>query len=154
MERVLLYVPFEQAPEAERAGALRDAKSKCWYIPAGLDRTRFQRWLRPSPPAEHYSIVSDDAYIAAAVTSCWRCHARTEVICFYCKSGDVQGQHYAEFTVSNVTVLAPDLERQLTRWPNFRLDSNSHIGRRYFANHCAMRGHSSARVRRPMKSAR
>ena len=136
MQRVLLYVPFEEAPEAERAGALRDSKSKCWYIPAGQEQARFQRWMRPAAPAEHYSIVSEEAYVAAALTSCWRCHVRTEVICFYCRSGEVQGQRYAQFTVSNVTALAPDLEAQVARWPNFRLGRNAHLGRRYFANHC------------------
>jgi len=136
MDRILLYVPFEEAGEAENAGALHDPDSKCWYIRPDQERQRFRRWLRRGMQAEDYTILSEDAYIAVTSTPCWRCGSPTEVICIYCASGEVCGQAHREFTVSNVTAIEPTLRQQLARWPNFRLVSRASAVERCFENHC------------------
>ena len=54
----------------------------------------------------------------------------------YCKSGEIRGQTYRDFTVSNVTALEPALRRQLAAWPNFRIIARGPAAGQFFANHC------------------
>ncbi len=84
-----------------------------------------------------FSIASDDAYVACAQTHCWRCRAAIEVICIYCATGDIRGDRYEDFTVSNVTAVDEQLRRQLAHWPLFRFAYSNTAGGRYFANHCS-----------------
>jgi len=136
MDRILLYVPFEETQQARSAGATRDPQSKCWYIRPDQERRRFLRWLRPCEPSAEYTIESDHAYVVVAATPCWRCGSPTQVICVYCKSGEIRGQTYRDFTVSNVTALEPALRRQLAAWPNFRIIARGPAAGQFFANHC------------------
>lgn len=43
--RTYLNCPFAQKDEAKRHGAKFDWDEKKWYVPEGLDTSRFQRWL-------------------------------------------------------------------------------------------------------------
>jgi len=136
VEKILLYVPVEEAEEAQSAGARHDPGCKCWYIEPDQERPRFRRWLRRGLEAEAFTILSDEAYVAVARTPCWRCGTPTEVVCIYCISGEVNGEPCREFTVSNVTAIEPSLRRQLSQWPTFHVAHHHSPGQRYFANHC------------------
>lgn len=83
-----------------------------------------------------FSITSNEAYVACARARCWRCRAVIEVVCLFCETGEIQGDRYEDFAVSNITAVDAALWRQLERWPYFRF-GYSHIARsRYLANHC------------------
>jgi hypothetical protein len=134
MERTYLYVPFEEHDDARRQGALWDADAKCWYISANEAPSRFRRWLGLEV-SDQYAIVSDQAYIACAQTSCCCCAATIEVICVYCNSGLIDGERYRSFSVSNILVVDAVLSQALERWPSYHLISHQNQPQQ-FANHC------------------
>ncbi len=43
--RFYIKVPFEEKDAAKAKGAKWDAEKRSWYIPAGVDRTPFEKWL-------------------------------------------------------------------------------------------------------------
>ena len=47
-------------------------------------------------------LLSDQASVASATVSCWKCHSRIEIICLYCERGSVSGEALNQLTVSNV----------------------------------------------------
>ena len=137
--RLYLYVPPEEEAEVEALGALRDPESACWYIGSGEDPTRFSKWLEESDEDaqdEELSITSDEAYVASATVSCWRCRAQIEVISIYCESGTASGEPLARFTVSHISAMDSALVRQLEPWGTFREGYGEGSQDSYFANHC------------------
>jgi hypothetical protein len=137
--RLYLYVPPEDEAEVEALGALKDSQSACWYIGSGEDRARFSKWLAGSDgdaEDEEFSITSDEACVASATVSCWRCQARIEVICIYCESGTASGEPLARFTVSHISAMDGALVRQLEPWRTFRESYSEGSQDSYFANHC------------------
>jgi hypothetical protein len=138
MSRIYLYVPYEEREEVRALGAQFDEESRCWYVEGEADRAPFSRWLGEGA-AEEYAVVSERAFIAAAKTECWRCRARIEVVCLYCKEGQVNGEPYSEFSVSRITAVDASLLDQLARWPHFHFGATRSSGR-YLANHCASCG--------------
>ncbi len=90
----------------------------------------------PIEGGEPYSIASEDAYVVSAKARCWRCRAVIEVVCIYCAAGEILGDHYEEFAVSNITAVDAALWRQLERWPSFRFGYSRTAEGRYLANHC------------------
>ncbi|HTV80773.1 MAG TPA: hypothetical protein VMF03_21160 [Steroidobacteraceae bacterium] len=83
-----------------------------------------------------FRILSDEAVVVCGHVTCWHCGADVEVICLYCQTGFVQGEATVDFTVSNVTAIDEALQRQLSRWPNFRPLGKRSAGSGGFANHC------------------
>lgn len=136
MERVHLFVPFEERDLVRALGAHWDTSAKHWYLDPGQDPAPFRRWLGDGDEDEGYSIESEQAYVAAARTRCWKCRAVIEVICIYCESGLIGGELYREFSVGHVTAVDEALRRQLARWPFFRVGFDRSEGHRCFANHC------------------
>ena len=51
---VWLDVPFEQNAHAKALGARWSRKRKRWYVPRGVERAPFERWV-PGPGADHES---------------------------------------------------------------------------------------------------
>ncbi len=86
--------------------------------------------------SSEFSIVSDEGYVVGTRAHCWRCRAVIEVICIYCAAGDICGDRYEDFTVSNITAVDEALRGQLERWPLFRFAYSKTAGGRYLANHC------------------
>jgi hypothetical protein len=43
--QVYLKVPFKEKDQAKALGARFDPDAKAWYVPHGIDVTRFARWL-------------------------------------------------------------------------------------------------------------
>jgi hypothetical protein len=137
-QRTYLFVPFEEKDEVSALGAHWDAQAKCWYLEAGEDAAPFDRWLGAAAEDE-YAIVSDRAYIACALTACWKCRAKIEVVCVYCEAGSVRGDRYTQFSVSDITSVDSALERQLGAWPHFRFATSRSFGY-CLANHCPQCG--------------
>jgi Domain of unknown function (DUF5710) len=135
MERIHLFVPFEERDPVRALGAHWDDRAKYWYLEPGQDPAPFERWLGDSEEQE-YSIESDRAHVATARARCWRCHAPIGVICIYCESGLIDGESYREFAVAHVTAIDEALRRQLARWPLFRDGFDRIEGQRFIANHC------------------
>ena len=133
--RVYLYVPFEDAATVKLAGALWDSDSKRWYVEAGQEQGPLRRWIYREA-AEGYAISSQEAYVLVANVSCWRCRTPMRAVCTYCESGEICGEPYRQFSVSNVTALDASLRHQLLSWPHFRAGYNRAARREYFANHC------------------
>ena len=140
MSRIYLCVPFEERDEARRRGARWDPAMKCWFIAASEDPTRFLQWLADETQIAPYSIVSSEASILATWGECWRCSARIEVICVYCERGEIRGQRFHRFTVSNISAVDEVLERQLASWPLFHLGFSRSAGAHYRVNHCTRCG--------------
>lgn len=90
----------------------------------------------PAEGGEPFSIASEDAYVVSANARCWRCRAVIEVVCIYCATGEILGDRYEGFAVSNITAVDAALWRQLERWPSFRFGYSHSAQGRYLANHC------------------
>ena len=102
MERTYLFVPPEEKSEVQALGARWDADLKRWYIDSTEASARFSRWLPEAEHDEEFTITSTTSYVAAAMTSCQRCHSSIEVICIHCESGTVSGEPLTQFTVSDL----------------------------------------------------
>ena len=130
--------------EVQSLGAHWDNDTKRWYI--DLDQqppTRFARWLPGATEDEAdyeaeddatFTIVSNQAYVAATTASCQQCNSNIEVICIHCETGTASDEPLTQFTVSHIWAIDEALERQLRPWPNFRK-----VGKpddELVANHC------------------
>jgi hypothetical protein len=132
MDRTYLYVPPEEYAEVKALGAHWNDRSKCWYVRCGESLAEFSQWLADDGTDEEFAITSDQAHVAATSVSCWKCHAKIEVICIYCESGSVSDEPLERFTVSEVWAMDDTLTRQLEPWSFFRyVEQEGH-----FANHC------------------
>ncbi len=137
MDRTYLYVPPEEKREVEALGAHWDDNSKCWYTGPGEDPERFSQWLpHKEGNDEEFTIISEQAYVASASVSCWKCHSNIEVICIYCESGFVVDEPLTQFTVSGIWAMDGALTRQLEPWPSFRKEGGPDSEDGEFANHC------------------
>jgi hypothetical protein len=73
MDRICLFVPPEDYLEVNASGARWDDASKCWYIDEGMEPAMFSRWLGEQEGEAPFGIVSEEAFVAAARSSCVRC---------------------------------------------------------------------------------
>src|ERR1700733_420295 len=137
--RTYLYVPFEERAEAQRRGAIWDPEAKCCYIDSSTDAIPFQEWLGDNEQ-RGFAIESEEAYVATARTSCWKCHGEIDVICLYCEQGLIGTEPYAQFSVSNISATDAALEEQLKTRPMFRWRFDKRLGRRLLTNHCGLCG--------------
>ena len=111
-----------------------------WHVGAGEELGRFSRWLAVGEgqdrTEEEFTITSDQAFVAAAIASCWNCHSQIEVICIFCDSGIASGEPLTQFSISNVWAMDGGLAQQLKGWPNFRQVYTAGGQESSFANHC------------------
>ena len=61
-ERTYINVPFEEKNEAKELGAQWDPKEKSWFIPEGVEKDNFSRWLdggkqQPQAPAATFDMA-------------------------------------------------------------------------------------------------
>jgi hypothetical protein len=133
MGRVYLHVPFEERCEVQRLGARWDEQSKCWFIDTSQGDT-FRKWLDTSEPT--FDISSNEAFVASTNVPCWRCHATIPVVCVYCESGEIHGEPYGPFVVSDITAIDARLRVALEKWPSFKYAADWDRGECYFVNHC------------------
>jgi hypothetical protein len=138
MDRIYLFVSPEDYPEVKASGACWDDASKSWYIDAGMEPAIFARWLGEEQDNAPFGIVSEEAFVASARSSCVRCGNDIEVVCIYCKSGvDTEiGDPLVDFTVSNVWAMDVILAELMQRWPCHRKGVGEDAGEGNFANHC------------------
>ena len=138
MGRIYLYVPFEERLEVQRLGARWDNQSKCWFVDDS-EGARFRKWLE-TPELTH-NISSDEAFVASTRTSCRRCRALIEVVALYCVSGEVYGDRYGAFIVSDITAVDDALAAALRPWAFFGfIADNARGGRHYLVNRCSSCG--------------
>jgi Domain of unknown function (DUF5710) len=136
MNRTYLFVSPEEKADVQSLGAHWDAVSKRWYIGPDDAPAKFSRWLPSVEDDEEFAITSSEACVAAATTSCQRCHADIGVICIHCANGAVSGEPLIQFTVSDVWAMDEALTRQLRLWPTFRRTTRRNGEAGDFANHC------------------
>ena len=139
MQRTYLFVPPEEKAEVEALGARWDDDIKCWYFDLDHSPAEFGKWLPDAndveSPEDAFTIVSDQAFVAATAVSCQQCNSNSEVICIFCERGTASGESLTRFTVSYIRAIDEELAWQLRPWPNFRKVDGS--GGESFANHCA-----------------
>jgi hypothetical protein len=138
MDRIYLFVSPEEYPEVQASGACWDDASKSWYIGEGMEPARFSRWLGEEEGETPFGIVSEEAFVASARSSCVRCGNDIEVVCIYCKSGvDTEiGDPIADFTVFNIWAMDGVLAKLIERWPHYRQGVGEDAEEGVFANHC------------------
>jgi hypothetical protein len=149
--RVDLKVPFAEKDDAKRLGARWDVERKVWYVPDGLDASKFAQWMRRGPDI---TILSERYFIAQSESQCWKCRKACAVFCFALPPGHlvrepdcdddqtgevVEGWHPRDELafVQYVTDLLPSVEKQISGFtPHYRLDFSKTVGRSYWMNHC------------------
>jgi hypothetical protein len=138
MDRIYLFVSPEEYPEVKASGACWDDASKSWYIGEGMEPAMFSRWLGEEQDDAPFGIVSEEAFVASARSSCVRCGHDIEVVCIFCKSGvDIEvGDPLVDFTVSNIWAIDGVLAKLIQRWPCFRKAIGEDSEEGNFANHC------------------
>ena len=138
MDRTYLFVSPEEYPEVKASGACWDDASKSWYIGEGMEPARFSRWLGEEEGEAPFGIVSEEAFVAAARSSCVRCSHDIEVVCIYCTSGvDTEtGDPIADFTVFDIWAMDGVLAKLIERWPCYRKGVGEDAEGGNFANHC------------------
>jgi hypothetical protein len=138
MDRIYLFVSPEEYPDVEASGARWDDASKSWYIDEGMEPARFSRWLGKQGGEAPFGIVSEEAFVASARSSCVRCGNDIEVVCVYCKSGvDTEvGDPLRDFTVFNIWAMDGALANLIERWPCYRKGVGEDAGEGNFTNHC------------------
>jgi hypothetical protein len=140
MQRTYLFVPPEERQDVQTLGAHWDDDSKRWYIDLNQSSRNFGRWLpaheeSDEQVAEGFTIISDEAYVALAGTSCQRCARLIHALCIYCESGTVNGEPLSQFTVSNISAIDESVLGQLRSWPHFHRSRTPPYG--VFTTHCA-----------------
>jgi hypothetical protein len=80
--RVDLAVPFGEDQEARRLGARWDRERKVWFVPEGVDRSQFHRWLPKT-----IDVRSTTYYIAQGPEICWKCSQPIQVFAFILPAG-------------------------------------------------------------------
>jgi hypothetical protein len=138
MDRTYLFVSPEEYPEVKASGACWDDASKSWYLGEGMEPAMFSRWLREEEGDAPFGIVSEEAYVAAARSSCVRCGDDIEVVCVYCKSGvDTEiGDPVTDFTVFNIRAMDGVLANLTQRWHHYRKGGDEDSEEGNFTNHC------------------
>jgi hypothetical protein len=138
MDRIYLFVSPEEYSEVKASGACWDEASKSWYIGEGMEPTRFSRWLGDEQNNAPLGIVSEEAFVASARSSCMRCGQDIEVVCIYCASGvDTEiGDPIADFTVFNIWAMDGALVNLIERWPCYRKGVGEDAEEGNYANHC------------------
>ena len=75
-DRVDLDVTFQERETVKQLGARWDPQAKTWYVPAGLDMTRFREWLPAVvPPGPRVRVQ-----VLAITEPCWKCDVPTTAI--------------------------------------------------------------------------
>jgi hypothetical protein len=138
MDRIYLLVSPEEYADVKASGACWDEASKRWYIGEGVERAMFSRWVGEEPDDAPFGIVSEEAFVASAGSSCVRCGQDAEVVCVYCKSGlDTENEErLADITVFNIWAMDEALATLLQRWPGYRRGGGEDSEEGDFANHC------------------
>ena len=85
-------------------------------------------------------ITSSAAYIVESVESCWKCGSGTPVICVFCDGGEIEGDDWGRFSVSNLTAFNEPVRKALQLFPYFRLAKSKSADASYYANHCSRCG--------------
>jgi hypothetical protein len=120
-ERVYLHVPIAERPLAQLLGARWDREAQCWYVEQLQHLFFFSRWM-PYVEGDELNVISEAASIAALDVPCTGCGRETEVICFHCCGGLVDGVPWRRFTCTAVEAVDTRVHTMLeTGFPQLRL---------------------------------
>lgn len=139
--RVDLEVPFAEKDEAKSLGARWDPARKTWYVPAGLDRHPFQRWL-PSGNAEGETELLPPVYAVESKAPCWRCDRQPKVATvaaesFITRSESEEPVEPDLYVFSGIEHLPRQLLEAMRRVnPEYRRRFSNTAGASYYMNHC------------------
>lgn len=140
-DRLDLFVPFEEKDEARGLGARWDARARCWFVPAGVDRALFSRWFEPRPetvPAKpevgsiELSTELQTPQIVEADVWCHDCGAQTPVLTVadFDQDGDLDG-------VTRIQAMDATLTQALKPYPYYRMTYSRTARLWAFANVCS-----------------
>lgn len=147
MARIDLNVPFAEKDDAKRLGAKWDGERKVWYVPDGVARDAFERWLPDDPD---FTVRADRYFIARSRTYCWKCSEPTAVYGFVLdedheilepdeedETSDVWYRPDQPTIVHYVHELAPQVaERVKAMTRHYRPDFSKTTESTYWMNHC------------------
>ena len=146
MPRVTLRVPFEEKEEAKKLGARWDRTQQTWYVPDGIDSSRFKNWLPvPEPP----NIRAPRWFLATSARECWRCGGRSCVFAIVLPpehealmveddpADDYWERGWSSTLLSYVVDVAEPVAARLRRVaPRYRVDYSQTTHSFYWMNHC------------------
>jgi len=146
VSEIELQVPFTEKDEAKRLGARWDSSRKTWYIPEGLERLAFARWI-PTPQSPN--IRAKGWSVAGSRRECWRCKRVSRVFAVVLPPGyealrveDDPSDDYWEggedlVLLSYVDDVPRSVAAQLHRLaPRYRIDYSQTTHSFYWMNHC------------------
>lgn len=132
-----LQVPYEEKDKAKSLGAKWDTNRKKWYVPDGLDKKPFAKWL-PNYETEFTLRALAPFYLMKSKETCWKCEQVSEVISFAADGVEEEGNLINQFVTFFYVALLPErLQRFLAEnYINYFLDYSNTTKSNYYINHC------------------
>ena len=107
-----ISVPFSEKDHAKSLGAKWDPKEKSWYIPQGVSKQKFARWMLSESleTDESFQKLYPPVYIVESKSSCWKCSQSSRVVCIASKGFRDDEMNLSDFvTFSNVSYISQEL---------------------------------------------
>lgn len=135
---LLLEVPFNEKDEAKSLGAKWNPKLKCWYVPAGFDKSEFSKWLPPDLKASSNFKAISPIYLARSPESCWKCGSETAVFCIAAAGFIEDNDEVNGFvTFSNLGFCENTIRSEIEAYaPLYRVANSKQADSHYYMNHC------------------
>src|SRR5580704_7695364 len=86
MARTDLSVPYLEKEEAKVLGAKWDAAQKLWYVPDGIEPSRFKKWF-PKAESMKPNVRCNRFFVASAIQDCGQCRAPVKMVTFVLPKG-------------------------------------------------------------------
>jgi hypothetical protein len=160
MSRLNIHVPYDQRQEAKALGARWDAEASTWFIPPGVDRTKFAKWIGAPLPVAPKSTVPKLTILApghgfyradrfALVTGqapCWKCHQSTKVtavlVAKYEERDEIDHEEFQPFDEPALFVSIEALDQQscdtlASKAPWLKAGFSGARQEVYLASHCS-----------------
>jgi len=134
---ILLQVPFNEKEEAKALGARWDAKKKKWFVPEGMDASKFEKWT-PDYEKEFSIKAISPFYLVKSKEPCWKCEKISEVITFAAEGVIEDDKEHKEFvTFVYVSLLPEKLATFIAKkYENYFIDFSKTTQSYYYINHC------------------
>lgn len=132
-----LQVPFEDKDKAKSLGAKWDAQRKKWYIPDGIEKQPFEKWL-PKYETEFNLRALSPFYLLKSKEPCWKCEHVSEVISFAAEGVEEENKLHAEFVTFFYVALLPERLKVFVteKYASYFLDYSNTTESYYYINHC------------------
>jgi len=80
-DNLYIHVPYIEKDEVKNLGAKWDPIKKLWFIPYGLDKTLFKKWINDIDE-QGFNFKATGFFVAETSRSCWKCKNSTPVFAF------------------------------------------------------------------------